>query len=189
MSEPDGGWNNFEEMLRSVVEELSESVQRTMDQVDLDGIAGTFGVDPDRAREWVDGAAGWMRIQFESMGEDVASRAAEHSSPQRADDLAKRPAEPSREPRFDDPLSSAGPHPLDLPTDEQGTALAALDSGRWTVEPGSNALASNGEGPGPSDALGLVRELRARDWIAADGEITLVGHHALSRWLDAKTPR
>jgi hypothetical protein len=68
-------------------------------------------------------------------------------------------------------------------------ALAALDSGRWTVEPGSNALAAHGEGRGPTDALGLVRELHARDWIAADGEVTLVGRHALSRWLDASTPR
>ena len=62
-----------------------------------------------------------------------------------------------------------------MPTDEQGRALAALDSGRWTVEPGTSALSSHGDGPGPSDALGLVRELRVRDWIDADGEVTLVG--------------
>jgi len=37
-------------------------------------------------------------------------------------------------------LRSAGPDPLDLPTGEQGMALAALDSGRWTVEAGSHAL-------------------------------------------------
>jgi hypothetical protein len=29
-----------------------------------------------------------------------------------------------------------------------------------------------------------VRELRVRDWITADGEITLAGRWALSRWLD-----
>jgi hypothetical protein len=40
-----------------------------------------------------------------------------------------------------------------------------------------------------SDARGLVDELRARDWVAADGEVTLVGRHALSRWLDAANPR
>jgi hypothetical protein len=63
--------------------------------------------------------------------------------------------------------------------------LAALDSGRWTVEPGTEALASSGEGVGPSDALGLVRELRVRDWITADGKLTLAGRRALSRWLEA----
>jgi hypothetical protein len=88
----------------------------------------------------------------------------------------------------DDLLRSAGPHPLDLPTGEQGLALAALDSGRWTVEPGSNALATNGQGPGPSDAMGLVGELRARDWIAANGEVTLAGRNALTRWLDSANP-
>jgi len=44
---------------------------------------------------------------------------------------------------------------------------------------------ANGEGPAPSEALGLVGELRARDWINADGEVTLVGRNALSRWLEA----
>ena len=86
--------------------------------------------------------------------------------------------------RWEDPLRGAGPDPLDAPTDEQGRALAALDSGRWTVEPGTSALSSHGDGPGPSDALGLVRELRVRDWIDADGEVTLVGRAALQRWLD-----
>jgi hypothetical protein len=84
-----------------------------------------------------------------------------------------------------DPLRGAAPNALDLPTAEQGQALAALDSGRWTVEPGTEALASGGEGPGPSDALGLVRELRVRDWITPEGKLTLAGRRALSRWLDA----
>jgi hypothetical protein len=60
-------------------------------------------------------------------------------------------------------------------------ALSALDSGRWTVRPGSNQLAGTGTGadPAPSDVVG---ELRARDWITADGTPTLVGRQALSRW-------
>jgi hypothetical protein len=96
---------------------------------------------------------------------------------------------PSKRPlASNDPLRSAAPHPLDLPTDEQGLALAALESGRWMVEPGTDALAARGDGPGPSDALGIVRELRVRDWLGADGEITLVGRGALSRWLEAATP-
>ena len=85
----------------------------------------------------------------------------------------------------EDPLSHAAPHPLDLPSDEQGLALTGLDSGRFTVEPGTNRLTAHGDGPGPDDALGLVRELRARDWITIEGKLTLAGHHALRRWLDA----
>jgi hypothetical protein len=30
-----------------------------------------------------------------------------------------------------------------------------------------------------------VRELRVRDWLSADGEITLAGRSALNRWLEA----
>ena len=90
---------------------------------------------------------------------------------------------------WDDPLRGAGPDPLDIPTDEQGRALAALDSGRWTVEPGTSALSSHGDGPAPSDALGLVRELRVRDWIDADGEVTLVGRHALQPLARRDRPR
>lgn len=149
--------DSFEEMLRDIARELSESVQRTISEVDVEGVAETIGVDPDRAREWLDTAFGLLRAQAERFGE--------------------RPHE--------DPLRSAQPHALDLPTDEQGLALAALDSGRWTVEPGSRALSGHGDGPAPNDALGLVRELHARDWITIDGDVTLVGRHALSRWLDA----
>jgi hypothetical protein len=171
MYEEDRDPGSFEEMVRDIAREVSESVERTVSQVDVDGIANTIGVDPDRAREWLDTAAGMIRAQAERLGDEVTSRASTGPTPR------------------EDPLRNAQPHPLDLPSDEQGLALAALDSGRWTVEPGSRALASHGEGPGPSDALGLVRELHARDWITADGEVTLVGRHALSRWLDAQAGR
>jgi hypothetical protein len=170
--------SSFEEMVREIAREVSESVERTVSQVDIEGVAETIGVDPDRAREWIDTAAGLLRSQAERFGDDVTSRAAE----QRPAEPAPKPASPA-----EDPLRHAGPHPLDVPTEEQGLALAALDSGRWTVEPGSNALASHGDGPGPNDALGLVRELHARDWITTDGEVTVVGQHALSRWLDSKS--
>jgi hypothetical protein len=91
---------------------------------------------------------------------------------------AHAPAGPS------DPLRDAAPHPLDVPSEEQGVALAALDSGRWSVEPGTDMLVSHGDGPAPANALGLVRELRVRDWLGADGELTLAGRRALERWLD-----
>jgi hypothetical protein len=165
----DANHESFEEILRSIAREVGRSVEARVEQVDVEEIAGAIGVDPALARQWVDSAGQWLREQAENLGDETAFRSAGRAGPE----------------VDEDPLRSAGPHPLDLPTDEQGLALAALDSGRWTVEPGSNALAAHGEGPGPSDALGLVRELRARDWITADGEVTLVGHHALSRWLDA----
>lgn len=163
----DASRESFEEKVRLIAREVSRSVER-MAQVDVDELAGSIGVDPARARDWVDTAGKWLRAQ-----------------------TGDRPGFPGARPSDavlkDGPLPSAAPHPLDLPTEEQGLALAALDSGRWIVEPGSNALAAHGDGPGPTDALGLVRELHARDWIAADGEVTLVGRHALDRWLDIAT--
>ncbi len=164
---------SFEEMLRSMALEVSRSLDDQLAQADVEGAAEAFGLDPDAARNWVDTAGDWLRGQVEHMGESMPTHSA--LSRDRAVEV--------------DPLSHAGPHPLDLPTDDQGLALAALDSGRWSVEPGTEALAARGEGPGTSDALGLVRELRSRDWLDGDGEITLVGRHALSRWLDAAKPR
>jgi len=169
----DASDESFEETLRSIARELGKSVERAMDNVDLDEFADTIGVDVAVAKEWAESAGSWLRAHAENVGDEVSLRV----------------TGAGRSAGSEDPLRSAGPHPLDLPTEEQGVALAALDSGRWTVEPGTDALGAAGEGPGPSDALGIVRELRVRDWIAADGEITLVGRHALSRWLDASTPR
>ncbi len=160
----------FGETLRSVAEELGRFIERSAENVDLGDFADSFGVDPSLAREWVENAGSWFRAHAENLGSDLSEK------------MGSRP-QPTAVP-FDS-LDDAGPQPLDLPTVEQGRALAALDSGRWTVEPGTEALATKGEGPGPSHALGLVRELRVRDWISADGELTLAGRHALSRWLDA----
>jgi hypothetical protein len=173
MHEDDANNENFEETLRSIAEEVGRSVEHVAGQVDLDEIASAIGVDPDRAREWVDSAGSWLHSQVERLGGDVAFRV----------------TRPGSAAAGQDPWRGAAGHPLDLPTEEQGLALAALDSGRWTVEAGSNALVGHGEGPEPNDALGLVRELHARDWIAADGQVTLVGRHALSRWLDAGAAR
>jgi hypothetical protein len=164
----DQGGESFEDALRSIAAELGRYIERSIDNVDVDELAGTIGVDPSAAREWVESAGGWLSAHTENLGEH----------------LARRAAEPERSARVD-PLGGVGPHPLDVPTDEQGLALAALDSGRWIVEPGADALAGKGDGPGPSDALGIVRELRVRDWITTGGKLTMAGRHALSRWLDA----
>jgi hypothetical protein len=75
----------------------------------------------------------------------------------------------------------AGPHPLAMPTARQGVALAALESGRWRIESGTFTVQ---DGPGPSDPLELLRELRVSDWVTTDGELTLSGRKALARWLE-----
>ncbi len=179
MFENDGSDESFEETVRSIARELGRSVERAMERVDLDDVADTIGVDPSSAREWAENLGGWLRGQAENFGEEVANRAAAGSEPR----AGRAPEGPM--PTGTDPLSSAQPNPLDVPSQEQGLALAALDSSRWSVEAGTNRLTSHGEGPGPQDALGLVRELRVRDWITTDGTITLAGRHALTRWLDA----
>jgi hypothetical protein len=178
MPADDHNGESFEDMVRSIARELGRSVERAVDNVDMDDIADAVGVDPDTARDWIGNAGTWLRSHAEMFGDEFASRAGEFS-----DEFAAKAGTPRRREPVVDPLTGAGPHPLDLPTEEQGRALAALDSGRWMVEPGTDLLAAKGDGPGPSDALGLVRELRVRDWLGADGEITVVGRHALTRWL------
>jgi len=166
--------NNHESFVHSIAREVRRSADR-LGELDTDAIAHTIGVDPDTAREWADIAQRWVKAQADRLEDELGS---EH---------APTAGEPERERRAEDPLSGAAPHPLDLPTEEQGLALAALDSGRWSVEPGTETLAARGEGPLPDAAPGLVRELRAHDWITADGEVTLAGRRALTRWLDAST--
>lgn len=171
------GEESFEEKIRSIAREVSRSIERVV-QGDLEEIAEAIGVDPVRASQWVDSAVGWVRSHTEGLSEDAATWGA---------DLAGRAPNKSHESHesHEEPARRAGPHPMDLPTGDQGLALSALDSGRWKVGPGSAALVAEGDGPGPRNALGLVGELRARDWIGANGEVTLVGRHALSRWLES----
>jgi hypothetical protein len=150
---------SFEETVREIADEVRRSFERAA-SADPEEMARAAGVDPDRVREWVDLAGEWLRSQL---------------------DGGRTP--PSRPAASEDVFRDAEPHPLDLPTAQQGTALAALESGRWTLEPGTSTLSVRGGGPGPRDALGLVRELRERDWIDAEGAVTVVGRHALERWL------
>jgi hypothetical protein len=173
--EPDR--SNFEEVAKALAEEVTRAIERLSD-FDVDEIARTASAEAERARVWIDDIGRWLREQA-----GAAASAGFAGAPW--DDAPPAPAPASAPPAADDPLTHAGPHPLDLPTAEQGLALAALDSGRWRIEPGTDTLGVRGGGPGPSDALGLVRELRVRDWLSADGEITLAGRHALKRWLEA----
>ncbi|MEA2317390.1 MAG: hypothetical protein QOD44_1579 [Solirubrobacteraceae bacterium] len=165
---------SFEETLRAIAQEVSRAVER-VSEIDLESIARSTGADPDSVRHWIEGAGQWLRDQVEHV--DITP-----FFPGEPGDAGDRDAGGAA---ATDPLHGAGPHPLDVPTADQGLALAALESGRWTLEPGTSALAARGDGPAPSDALGLVRELRVRDWIGADGRLTVVGRHALGRWLSA----
>ena len=160
--------NSFEDVARALAEEVNRAMER-LSEIDVEEIARTASAEAERARRWVDDMAARLREQADALG---------NASSGPADAPRTAPA------AVEDPLRNAGPHPLDHPTAEQGLALAALDSGRWKLEPGTSAFAVHGDGPGPSDALGLVRELRVRDWMTSDGEITLAGRKALGRWLD-----
>jgi hypothetical protein len=170
--------------LRAIAREVGESIERLAGQADVDDLAGYVGVDPARAREWVESTASWLGAQLEQFGDEMAARA-EQPPARETDTRARRESHTAD----GDPLRAAAPHPLDLPSEEQGLALAALESGRWTVEPGSHRLVGEGESGPHGDAFGVVRELRARDWITADGRLTLAGRSALGRWLDAGESR
>jgi hypothetical protein len=142
---------SFEEVARALADEVNRAVER-LSEIDLDDIARAANEEADRARRWI---------------EDLARTLTQTG------DAATRPQ--------DAPVHDAGPHPLAMPTSEQGVALAALESGRWRIESGTFTVH---DGPGPSDPLGLLRALRVSDWITADGELTLTGRKALGRWLE-----
>jgi hypothetical protein len=181
--------DSFEDRLRAIADEISRSVQR-FSEIDMEELSERYGVDADRARAFADAAGRWLNDRF-APGDPLFGQAQHRDDdsgvrPRSADlDLQGR-SEAGQTP----PASGPGPHPLDLPTDQQGVALSALDSGRWTVRPGSNQLAGTGTGAGPA-ASDVVGDLRARDWITVDGTLTLVGRHALGRWcrtVEAPTP-
>jgi hypothetical protein len=161
MSEPEDddepGRNSFEDSLRALADEIARGVE-SVSRGDLDELARSAGVDPERARQWIDEAG--RRIQS-LIGDAIA------------------PAPPGS-------VRPDGPHPLDLPTDDQGRALAALDSGRWKLHADTVELEPDGDGPTPQDALGVALELRVRDWIGADGALTVAGRRALERWLESR---
>jgi hypothetical protein len=163
MSERDD--DSFEQKVRAIATELGQSAERVVKRIDLDEIALQIETGGERFRELAGLTARWIGDRF---GDPEAHQAIA------AQDL--KPGKPART------LPRAGPHPLDSPTDEQGRALSALDSGRWKVEPGADELVAVDDGSTPAASGGLVGELRARDWIAANGEVTLVGREALKRW-------
>lgn len=150
--------DSFDAKLNAIAEQISKSIERAAENLDLGELAERFGIDAERASELAGMAGHWIRTQTGA---------------------TSREAPPAQGGPHE------GPHPLDVPTEAQGLALSALDSGRWKVDPGTAELLPVGGGPSPSQPIGLVGELRARDWIAPDGAVTLVGHDALKRWLAA----
>lgn len=178
MNEDEPDRNIVADVARALAEEASRAAER-LSQIDFDEITRAASAEVERARRRIDELGRWLREQGDALGSASFDPGEDIWQPS-----GDRPA-PSRLAAGEDPLRHAGPDPLDLPTADQGLALAALDSGRWGIEPGTDALSVHGDGPGPRDALGLVRELRVRDWMSADGEITLAGRNALRRWLDA----
>jgi hypothetical protein len=172
MSDDDPDRESFEDIARMLADEVRRALER-VSEIDVDELARTATAEAERAREWFEGLA-------RQWGERSPWSAGFGGAPE-----DEPTPEAAAAPAAADPLGDAGPSPLDLPTGEQGRALAALDSGRWRLEPGTSAFVVFGEGPAPRDALGLVRELRVRDWMSADGDITLAGRHALKQWLEA----
>ena len=171
VGERDPGRESFEQKLRALAQEVSQSLERVAGRLDLDEIADRIGMGGERFKELAEFAGQWLNDQFQDPDARSSARAAQADSD-----------------TGDSRLRLAGPHPLDVPSEEQGLALSALDSGRWKVEPGTNELIPDGEGPSPSERVGLVGELRARDWIAASGEVTPLGRDALRRWEDSTDP-
>jgi hypothetical protein len=164
--------DRFEDRLRALAQQLT----RSLSDVDLDEVADRLGVDRDRLEGAADAAKGWLGDRA-SAAEPLFGATA--PDPSAYEPTGKGPGTPLRAV----PPTGAGPHPLDLPTDLQGRALSALLSGRWTVRPGAHTLAGTSVGPEPTGDADLTGELRARDWITADGTVTLVGRQALLRWI------
>ena len=156
--------DSFEDRLKTFADQIAKSLTS-----DIDEVAQRLGVDPDRARDVASTLERWLSDRFADQEPRIGDQPNVPASPQRTTPTT---------------TFGAGPHPLDLPTPEQGIALSALDSGRFTVRPGSSELAASGVDPDlhVSERTDLVNELRARDWITPDGTLTMVGRQALLRW-------
>src|ERR1700751_5938956 len=70
MSEEEPGGNNFEDTLREIARELGRSVERAVDNIDVDEFAQMFGVDATAAREWVESAGSWLRSHAEQFEDE-----------------------------------------------------------------------------------------------------------------------
>ena len=146
-----------------------------------------FGVDAGAAREWVEGAASWLRSNAERFEDEFPVADARQLAPAGARGPVAERTEPDR---------CAATTRCGAPGRTRWTCRPTSRASRWPrssqaagwSSPAPTRWRPGATGPGPSNALGIVRELRVRDWLGADGEITLVGRRALSRWLEAAIP-
>ena len=121
--------------LEDVARALADEVNRAVERLSAIDLDGIARA----ANEEAERARRWI--------EDLARALAQTG------DAARSPEDP--------PVPDAGPPPRAMPTTEHGVALAALESGRWRIESGAFTVH---DGPGPSEPLGLLRELRVSDW-------------------------
>ena len=117
----------------------------------------------------MDNAGEWLRAQADSF----------NAAPFEKSVRAPR----SEDTSWADPLRGAGPDPLDTPTDDQGRALAALDSGRWTVEPGTSALAAQAAAPARATRSAWCASCACATGSTPTARSPWSGTRALQRWL------
>lgn len=168
---PDG----FDDVVRGIVGEAVRFAEQASRR-EASGFGGAGGIDLDRARRWADD------VGRRFAGEAAATRGSDRPAGTSAAPTTRQGAH--EVPVVDaEVVVPAPPHPRDVPTEEQGRALAALDSGRWSLDPEAGRLVSAHDGPAPERPKRLARELRARDWVDEDGRPSRAGARALDRWL------
>lgn len=198
--QPDRERRSLEETLRAIADEVTKGAERLAsgDLGNLEDLARASGLDAEPIKQFAEEAGEWLRDQIsaatQSDGSVEPMPAADPSDPRdgatpppAAPATPARPAPPAAaDPVVATPRAAGLPHPLDLPSEQQARALAALESGRWTLEPGTTVLVTTlNRGAGPEDAHALGLELHVRDWVDVDGELTSTGVLALARWVRA----
>ena len=168
MSDPDPERSSFEEVARALADEVSRAVER-LSALDLDELARAASAEGERARQWIDELGRWLREQGEGFAGFAARlRIARARAPGRRGSTATRRAASARSPHRR-PGAGAG-----------GTRLGPLEG-----RAGNQRAGRPRRGPRPQRRARARPRIRVRDWMTADGQITLAGRDALTRWLEA----
>src|SRR5215212_335148 len=114
MTDDDPERSGFEDAARALADEVSRAIVR-LSEIDVEEIARAASAEAERARRWIDELGRWLGEQGDAIGNAPfgAGEASEHG-PAPADRSTRD------RPTAEDPLRHAGPHPLDLPTADQG---------------------------------------------------------------------
>src|SRR5437763_1791931 len=59
--------------VRAMAKEVGGSLERMLDHLELDEPAASFGINPERAREWAETAGTWLRAHVEEAGDELAN--------------------------------------------------------------------------------------------------------------------